>query len=77
MEEFKQDRGYTPGEDCLGITNANQRSNAVMEKVGIQGYKMICDRGRQYQVKQNSRVVAFIREKLSYNGKLLCPPPLP
>ena len=43
-----------------------------MEKVGIQGYKMICDRGRQYQVKQNSRVVAFIREKLSPY-----PPPSP
>ena len=37
-----------------------------MEKVAIQGYTMISDKGIQHQVKQNSRVVAFVKDELSY-----------
>ena len=37
-----------------------------MEKVSIEGYKIVCDKGMKHQVKQNSRVVAFIKEELSY-----------
>ena len=52
--------------DCLGVTEANLKTNAVMEKVVIHGYKMICDKGMQHHVKQNSRMVAFVKEELSY-----------
>ena len=52
--------------DCLGITEANLKTNAVMEKVSIEGYTSICDSGIKHQVKQNSRVVAFVKEELSY-----------
>ena len=38
-----------------------------MEKVSIEGYKMVCDKGIQHQVKQNSRVVAFVKEELSFD----------
>ena len=36
-----------------------------MEKVSIEGYKIVCDKGMKHQVKQNSRLVAFIKEELS------------
>ena len=38
--------------DCLGMTEANLNRNAVMEKVSIEGYKMICDFGIKHNVKQ-------------------------
>ena len=53
--------------DCLGVSEANLQTNAVMEKVDIKGYKMVCDMGRQHHVKQNSRVLAFVKEELSYD----------
>ena len=53
--------------DCLGITEANLKRDAVMEKISIEGYKMVYDMGIKHQVKQNSRVVAFIKEELSYD----------
>ena len=52
--------------DCLGVTEANLKTNAAMEKVVISGYKMVCDKGMNHPVKQNSRVVAFVKEELSY-----------
>ena len=52
--------------DCLGITEANLKKDAVMEKVEIPGYKMVCDGGIEHRVKKNSRVVAFVKEELSY-----------
>ena len=53
--------------DCLGVIEANLQTNAVMEKVAIKGYKIVCDMGRQHHVKKNSRVVAFVKEELSYD----------
>ena len=38
-----------------------------MEKISIEGYKMVCDMGIKHQVKQKSGVVAFIKEELSYD----------
>ena len=52
--------------DCLGITEANLKKDAIMQKVEIQGYKMICDAGVENRLKKNSRVVAFVKEELSY-----------
>ena len=53
--------------DCLGVTEANLKRNAIVEKVSIEGYKMISDMGIKHQVKKNSRVVAYIKEELSYD----------
>ena len=52
--------------DCLGIKEANLKKDAAMEKVDIPGYKMVCVAGIEHRVKKNSRVVAFVKEKLSY-----------
>ena len=52
--------------DCLGVTEENIKTNAVMEKVIIPGYKMISDKGMEHRIKQNSRVVAFVKDELSY-----------
>ena len=52
--------------DCLGITEANLKKDAIMQKVEIQGYKIICDAGVENRLKKNSRVVAFVKEELSY-----------
>ena len=51
---------------CLGITEANLRAGAELEEVNIPGYSLVWDRGRENKVKANSRVVAYIREDLSY-----------
>ena len=51
---------------CLGITEANLRVGAVMEEVNITGYNLAWDGGRDNKVKANSRVVAYIREDLSF-----------
>ena len=51
---------------CLGITEANLRTGAELEEVNIPGYNLVWDRGRENKVKENSRVVAYIREDLSY-----------
>ena len=53
--------------DCLGITEANLKKTAIMEKLSIEGYKMVCDKGIEHHAKQNSRVVAFVKEELSYD----------
>ena len=34
--------------DCLVITEANLKIDAVMEKVEIPGYKMVCDGGIEH-----------------------------
>ena len=52
---------------CLGITEANLRAGAELEEVNILGYSLVWDRGRENKVKANSRVVAYIREDLSYD----------
>ena len=52
--------------DCLGVAEANLKTNAVMEKASIPGYKMISNKGREHRIKQNSRVVAFVKDELSY-----------
>ena len=51
---------------CLGITEANLRTGAELEEVNIPGYNLAWDGGRENKVKENSRVVAYIREDLSY-----------
>ena len=51
---------------CLGITEANLRVGAVMEEVNITGYNLAWDGGRDNKVKANSRIVAYIREDLSF-----------
>ena len=38
--------------DCLGITEANLKKDAVLEKVVIAGYKMVCDAGVDNRIKK-------------------------
>ena len=52
--------------DCLGITEANLRKEAYLQEVTIPGYKLVCDMGIENSLKKNSRVVAYIKEELSY-----------
>ena len=52
--------------DCLGVTEANLKKEASLEDVGIPGYNRVCDMGIENRVKKNSRVVAFVKEELSY-----------
>ena len=52
--------------DCLGITEANLRKEANLQEVTIPGYKLVCDMGIENSLKKNSRVVAYIKEELSY-----------
>ena len=52
--------------DCLGVTEANLRKEADLQDVSIPGYKLVCDLGIKNNVKQNSRVVAYVKEELSY-----------
>ena len=51
---------------CLGISEANLRTGASLEEVHITGYNLVWDAGRDDKVKANSRVVAYIREDLSF-----------
>ena len=37
-----------------------------MQEVNIPGYKLVCDSGIENNLKKNSRVVAYIKEELSY-----------
>ena len=52
--------------DYLGITEANLRKDADLEEVTIKGYNIIWDKGRENPNKENSRVVVYIKEELSY-----------
>ena len=52
--------------DCLGVTEANLKKEASLEDVSIPGYNLVCDMGIENRVKKNSRVVAFVKEELSY-----------
>ena len=52
--------------DCFGIMEANLRHDAEEDAVNIEGYKLVWDEGRENKVKQNSRVVMYIKEELSY-----------
>ena len=52
--------------DYLGITEANLRKCADLEEVAIKGYMMIWDEGRENPSKDNSRVVVYVREELSF-----------
>ena len=52
--------------DCFGIMEANLRHDAEEDAVNIEGYKQVWDEGRENKVKQNSRVVMYIKEELSY-----------
>ena len=45
---------------------ANLQHGADMAEVEIPGYNLVWDRGRKILTKQNSRVVIYIREELSY-----------
>ena len=52
--------------DYLGITEANLRKCADLEEVAIKGYRMIWDLGRENPSKENSRVVVYVKEELSF-----------
>ena len=54
------------GLDCLGVTEANIRKEADLQDVKIAGYNLVCDLGIENSVKKNSRVVAYVKEELSY-----------
>ena len=45
---------------------ANLRQDAEEAEVDIDGYKLVWDEGRENKVKQNSRVIMYIKEELSY-----------
>ena len=48
------------------MTEANLRKEANMQEVNIPGYKLVCDSGIENNLKKNSRVMAYIKEELSY-----------
>ena len=50
----------------MGITEANLKKEANLEEVGIPGYNLVCDMGIENKIKKNSRVVAYVKEELSY-----------
>ena len=52
--------------DCLGIIEANLRQSADETDANIEGYNLVWDEGREIMSKQNSRVVMYIKEELSY-----------
>ena len=52
--------------DCLGVTEANLRKEADLQEVSIPGYRLVCDQGIENSEKKNSRVVAYVKEELSY-----------
>ena len=54
------------GINYLGITEANLRKEADMEEETIKGYRLIWDGGRDNPVKENARVVVYIKEELSF-----------
>ena len=51
---------------CLGVTEANLKAGENIEEVEIPGYTLVWDGGRDNKVKGNSRVVAYVREDLSF-----------
>ena len=51
--------------DCMGVTEANLRTDADMKEVDIPGYVLKWDSGRENKTKKNSRVVVYIKEELS------------
>ena len=52
--------------DCLGITEANLGGSADMEEVEIPGYVLRWDAGRENPMKNNSRVVVYVKEELNF-----------
>ena len=50
----------------MGVTEANLHKNANLEDVIIPGYNLVHDLGIENKIKKNSRVVAYIKEELSY-----------
>ena len=52
--------------DYLGVTEANLRKDADMNEVEIKGYQLVWDAGRENPNKENSRVVVYVKEELSY-----------
>ena len=45
---------------------ANLRQSAEEADVAIEGYNLVWDEGREVMTKQNSRVVMYIKDELSY-----------
>ena len=52
--------------DCLGVTEANLKKEANLEEVNIPGYTIFSDMGIKNKIKKNSRVVAYVKDELSY-----------
>ena len=52
--------------DCLGVTEANLKTDADMQSVHIPGYVLKWDSGRENNEKKISRVAVYIKEELSF-----------
>ena len=50
--------------DYLGVTKANLKIEADMNKVEIQGYILVWDAGREHPQKRNARVVVYIKRRI-------------